>query len=528
LETDREVILDLAALLRRRRLPGGFRQTPVDRHRLDAVLAAGAALPLTSSAGCRAVAIEAPGLRDALVASLQEEDGDAAALPVLRTAPVLIALCDDGEAAAAPQVALVAAAQMALAAEDEGLATLLLPLARPLAPGRTLPPLRGTRLHALLAIGSDQAAGAEPRGEITTAPGVEAFLAADPPPRHRVDRGAEQGDDRHLLTSFLEIASASAAADDLDGVLERIAHALGRLFPVDGAALGLREDGAVLVREILRRGDAVRREPERLPDDATHLLGWVIAQQRPLWRNDVASEMRFEESLRGGGMRSDMTILLRARRRIIGAFRVACRRRHAFDPEDFETFQRCADLTAVAVETQRLLTATRRLSETDGLTGICNHRRFQQLLEQEVERAARARADLALLMIDIDDFKRINDTYGHPVGDEALRHVALLVSRSLRRSDVIARYGGEEFAAILPEATLQTGVQVAEAIRSEIERTPLAIAAPPGGLAVRVSLGVAALGSYPATPADLVAAADQALYQAKRTGKNRVCHTTVT
>src|SRR5947199_157164 len=210
-----------------------------------------------------------------------------------------------------------------------------------------------------------------------------------PRPASRPRRDSLEGGDRDVLTSFMEIASATAAVEDMDGVLETIARALGRLFPVDGAALGLREEGGIAVREILRRGEAVRRQPLRLPADASHLMGWVMLRGRPLWRNDLATELRFEDSTPRAGMRSDMVIPLRARGQITGAFQVACRKRHAFDPEDFEVLQRCADVTAVAVETQRLLQATRRLSETDGLTGVCNHRHFLRLLDQEAERARR-------------------------------------------------------------------------------------------------------------------------------------------
>jgi diguanylate cyclase (GGDEF)-like protein len=330
-------------------------------------------------------------------------------------------------------------------------------------------------------------------------------------------------DDRRFMTSIMEIASASAVAEDLDGVLQRIARALGRLFPVDGATLALREDGQIVVREVLERRADGPRQDERLPEEDSHLMGRVILRGRPLWRNDVRAELRFKEST-GGGLLSDMTIPLRARGRVMGAFRVGSRRRHSYDPADFEVLKRCADLTAVAVETQRLLLATRRLSEQDGLTGVFNHRYFISLVQQEVQRVQRTGRSLALLMIDIDDFKRINDTHGHPIGDQVLRHVAQLVGRLLRRSDTVARYGGEEFAVLLPEATLEEARSVAETLRSEMERSRVVVPELPIPLQVRISVGVAALPDDAAVASDLVIAADRGLYEAKRTGKNKVCH----
>ena len=253
-------------------------------------------------------------------------------------------------------------------------------------------------------------------------------------------------------------------------------------------------------------------------------MGWVIRNEKALWRNDFSAEMRFTEKPVRGGLRSDMTIPLRARGQVMGAFRVGCRRRHAFDPDDFEVLKRCADMTAVAVETQRLLLATRRLAELDGVTGVYNHRHFRTLLDQEVERARRGERSVALVMIDIDDFKRFNDTYGHQAGDEVLRHVAQTVARVLRRSDTVARYGGEEFVVLLVDAATPEAVPVAETIRAEVEKTSLTISGMLRPLQVTVSLGVASFPADAINGPDLVAAADRGLYQAKRTGKNRACH----
>ena len=107
-------------------------------------------------------------------------------------------------------------------------------------------------------------------------------------------------------------------------------------------------NGGIVVREIRPGGEPGGTEPRWLQDEPSHLFGWVIARDRPLWRNDIAAELRFAESVPGDGMLSDMVIPLRARGRLIGAFRISCRTRHAFEPEDFHILERCADLTAVA------------------------------------------------------------------------------------------------------------------------------------------------------------------------------------
>jgi diguanylate cyclase (GGDEF)-like protein len=369
----------------------------------------------------------------------------------------------------------------------------------------------------------------DPRGDSRSVepPVGPAAGTAGTAPESVAEKDGEEAPDtpeRRTLRGFMDIASATAAVEDLDGVLETIAAALARLFPVDGAALGLIDGDQIVVREIFRDGRPARRDPERLPGDGSHLLSWVAHSGRALWRNNVATELRFAESLPGRQSGSDMAIPLRVRGSIMGVLRVSCRRRHAFDPEDFEVLQRCSDILSVAVETQRLLLHTRRLAETDGVTGVFNHRYFVTALRQELDRARRLGRAASLVLVDIDHFKRFNDTYGHQAGDEVLRHVAQTVARTLRRSDVVSRYGGEEFAAILQDVDLETALLVAEKIRRAIERGRFQVTAIPRPLEVTISAGVSAFPEDAGTPAELLACADGGLYDAKRGGRNRVCH----
>ncbi len=156
----------------------------------------------------------------------------------------------------------------------------------------------------------------------------------------------------------------------------------------------------------------------------------------------------------------------------------------------------------------------------DGLTGLLGRRHFRQRFEEEVERAIRRGTQLAFLMVDIDDFKRVNDTYGHLVGDVVLREVAAIIQHSVREMDLVGRYGGEEFSVVLPEAALELGVQIAERIRQVIERT--AIQAYDERVTVTVSVGAAFLPEDAASADKLIERADQAMYEAKRAGRNRV------
>lgn len=177
--------------------------------------------------------------------------------------------------------------------------------------------------------------------------------------------------------------------------------------------------------------------------------------------------------------------------------------------------------------TRQLALANRRLEQlslTDGLTGLANRRHFDQALRAEWSRAARDREALALLLIDIDHFKRYNDTYGHQDGDRCLQQIAAtLAQRATRPGDLVARYGGEEFAVILANTGLDGARTVAERLRAEVAALAIPHSASLVAATVTLSVGVAATIPAPATdPAALIAASDQALYRAKEQGRNQV------
>lgn len=144
-----------------------------------------------------------------------------------------------------------------------------------------------------------------------------------------------------------------------------------------------------------------------------------------------------------------------------------------------------------------------------------------EFLDRELARSARHRRPLALLLFDIDRFKDINDTLGHLGGDYAIRELAVLVRRGIRKEELFARYGGEEFAIVLPEAPSEEAAAIAERIRESVEAEPFAYDGTPFRLTI--SLGVAAtVGDETMTPEELIRQADERLYQAKRDGRNRV------
>jgi diguanylate cyclase (GGDEF)-like protein len=207
---------------------------------------------------------------------------------------------------------------------------------------------------------------------------------------------------------------------------------------------------------------------------------------------------------------------------VIGIVSVA-RGDRAFTADERELFAYLTSGASVSVENVDLHETVQRQAVTDELTGLFNHRRFQEVIAAEVERARRYGHEMGLIMLDIDNFKQVNDTYGHLQGDMVLREVARVLRQSSREIDEPARYGGEEMAVALPQTDLEGAYQFAERVRRRIEALELPL---PGGgngtLKVTASFGAASLGAAGDTDKDaLVAAADGALYEAKRAGKNR-------
>jgi diguanylate cyclase (GGDEF)-like protein len=193
-----------------------------------------------------------------------------------------------------------------------------------------------------------------------------------------------------------------------------------------------------------------------------------------------------------------------------------------FSDAERERFHDLARQAAVSMDNVAHHERLARQASTDELTGLLNHRRLHEVLRSEIASAPRFRPSVSLVMLDIDDFKAVNDAHGHQSGDEVLFAVARAVEGAARQGDHVARYGGEELAVVLPNADLAQAHRVAERIRQAIERVAVPMGAG-GSVRPTASLGVAALASGVDKEA-LIAAADAALYQAKRGGKNRtVC-----
>ena len=205
----------------------------------------------------------------------------------------------------------------------------------------------------------------------------------------------------------------------------------------------------------------------------------------------------------------------------VGVMSVA-RAERPFDASERDVFRYLVGQAATSIENIALHELVSEQAITDDLTGLSNKRRFRDIVTKEAERAHRFEHALSLLMLDIDNFKSVNDTYGHPQGDEVLRRVARALESESRWVDEPARYGGEEFAVALPETGPKGALEVAERMRARIAAEEIPRLDGDGSIRVTASIGAATMPGAATDVEALVAAADGALYESKRAGKNRV------
>jgi diguanylate cyclase (GGDEF)-like protein len=229
--------------------------------------------------------------------------------------------------------------------------------------------------------------------------------------------------------------------------------------------------------------------------------------------------MVFTRKLRLRGMESLLVLPLIVKDQAIGSFVLAARTPGAFTKNTREMLGVICNQVAVAVENAKMYKRMEEMATTDGLTGLPNHRTFQNRLEEMLHRAERHGKPLSVVITDIDKFKSINDTHGHPVGDMVLKRLGQVMIADARKVDVVARYGGEEFGMVLEETDSAGALILCERLREQVAAQIMT--SDQGSFRITLSLGIA---SYPADGKDkqlLIERADQALYAAKQSGRNR-------
>jgi diguanylate cyclase (GGDEF)-like protein len=317
-----------------------------------------------------------------------------------------------------------------------------------------------------------------------------------------------------------EVFHSMLSEQSLDALLERIATTLADLMPYEALHVYVADEQRRELVPVLARSQAYEEEIMRdRPRFGEGLTGWAVEHRRPVWTNQAHLDPRVTV-IPGTPLEPEAMIVvpLIARGLLKGALNIYRIGEDAsFVRDEFELAKWFGDAAALAIDNADIRARLEHLAQTDSLTGLYNHRHFHERLRAELTRASRQHDRVALLMLDLDDFKRINDVYGHGAGDQVLVRVATLVRDTVRASDVVCRIGGEEFAVIMPSCDAGDALGLASRLREKLRLLEFE-----EELGTTVSVGVAEGPSHAMNPRELVSCAEAAMMTAKARGKNKV------
>jgi diguanylate cyclase (GGDEF)-like protein len=311
------------------------------------------------------------------------------------------------------------------------------------------------------------------------------------------------------------VARSTTALVDLEELLYKACTEILQRFNVDHVAFTLMEEGDLYVRSHKGQLTPSVQLGERLPR-GTGIASRALETGQTVLVNDVSMFSGYVKGFEEA--RAEMCVPLIYFGEKLGVLALESAIKNSFDQSDIQPLESVGDICAAAIQNARHFQTTRQLAYLDGLTGAFNRRFFEMRIMEELERAARYNAPLSVVMIDLDNFKKLNDEFGHLLGDEVLRQVTNIFHQHLRKGDVMCRYGGEEFAVLLPQTSGENALDVAEKLRRTVEGWHF----PGVARKVTISVGVADHPDFGRTRDEIVAAADAALYHAKVSGRNCV------
>jgi diguanylate cyclase (GGDEF)-like protein len=326
------------------------------------------------------------------------------------------------------------------------------------------------------------------------------------------------------LNVLLRLSMLTGLQMQLDATLNLLCDMAAEIAPFDKALIYFWDEGQEQVHLRIVRGFAEKITGHEGLSTGNILNFWATKHGRPLLITR-GHHLQADALLELVGKEAALVVPLFVSNRVIGSMQLFGAARRQFNNEDAQL------LWVLSLVAENLLTreyaneGLLRFAFTDYLTGLKTRGYFEQQLDLEFKRAERRRQKFALLMIDIDHFKNLNDTFGHHTGDQVLRDVASILMKDMREVDTVARYGGEEFVMILPETTETGATYVAQRLRRAVEQAKFFAGSPQSIQHLTISIGIAVFDTDAQFKRDLIEFADAALYAAKHGGRNRlVCY----
>ncbi len=319
---------------------------------------------------------------------------------------------------------------------------------------------------------------------------------------------------RRLAEVFHHVLSA----ESLDTLLDRIADTLRDLMPYEALHVYEADEEARELLPILARGEYEDKIMQSRSVFGEGITGWAVENRRPVWTNRAHLDPRVQH-VPGTPIEPEalITVPLIARGALKGALNIYRIGDDAvFYEHEFELAKWFADAAALAIDNAQVKARLEHLAQTDSLTGLYNHRFFHERLRSELTRASRSHDPVAVLMFDLDDFKRVNDVYGHGAGDQLLVQISRLALETVRGSDVVCRIGGEEFGVIMPSCDAGDALGLAARLTERLREVEFE---PAGHMTV--SIGISQGPQHAMNPRELVTCAEAAMMTAKARGKDQ-------
>ena len=325
------------------------------------------------------------------------------------------------------------------------------------------------------------------------------------------------------LRTLWSIINAINASGELTDIIEAVGSRLSNLFDILAFSILLEKD---LNLYVYCDESSSRHFVDGVVQNTIKTFSFITGERiNPEQITKRLAMRRFETRWKGPSdstLKSHISLPLINEGKVLGCASLNSTLTNAFDAQALQFFSLITYQMASSMKHSQVISSMKDMAIYDPLTNLYNRRHLDQVLEEEYRNSTLSKQPLAIVMVDIDHFKPINDHYGHDEGDKALIHIASILKGSLRKYDIVSRFGGEEFLVILPKTMMKDAVVIAERIRRSVETTPLSVG--DEKVYLTISLGVAAIPAIlPDSKEEFIKCADTALYEAKDKGRNRVC-----
>ena len=323
------------------------------------------------------------------------------------------------------------------------------------------------------------------------------------------------------LNALYEMVKIINSKLDLDKTLEAILYETEKVVTVSGIAIYLKDDNGFLINEKTKCREESIGAFKDVYMNNEGLIGKVAGEGKSVMIGNLKADKRYSDKNISKYYDSAIVVPIKGAEGVIGCISAFQNEINAFDEDSLKIMEALSEQSSIAIMNAKRYFEISKRSITDPLTKTYNRRFFDQILHDSIAKSSIEKTPVSLIMLDVDRFKQINDTYGHMVGDAVLREIASRIKSCVRNNDIVARYGGEEFSVILPNLTAEQACVIAERIRYEVSSKPIKTDA--GDINITVSAGVADFPNKAESAEKLISHADRALYAGCKTiGRDRV------